>query len=36
MEWKKLGPACLKILDLSENELPDLYEAGAAILKAVE
>jgi HD-like signal output (HDOD) protein len=36
MEWKKLGPACLRILDLSEDDLPALCEAGADILKTVE
>jgi len=35
-EWQKLGPACLRILGLSEDELPALCEAGADILKAVE
>jgi HD-like signal output (HDOD) protein len=35
-EWQKLGPACLRILGLSEDELPAVCEAGAAILKAVE
>jgi HD-like signal output (HDOD) protein len=36
MEWKKLGPACLRILGLSEEELPALCEAGADILGMVE
>jgi hypothetical protein len=36
MEWKKLGPACLRILCLSEDELPAMCEAGADILKTVE
>ena len=35
-EWQKLGPACMRILGLSEDELPALCEAGADILKAVE
>lgn len=35
-EWQKLGPACLRILGLSEDELPAIYEAGADILEAVE
>ncbi len=35
-EWQKLGPACLRILDLSEDELPALCEAGVAILETVE
>jgi hypothetical protein len=36
MEWKKLGPACLRILGLSEDDLPAMCEAGADILKTVE
>jgi HD-like signal output (HDOD) protein len=36
MEWKKLGPACLRILRLSEHELPAICEAGADILKSVD
>jgi hypothetical protein len=36
MEWQKLGPTCLRILGLSEDELPAICEAGAAILEAVE
>ena len=35
-EWQKLGPACLRILGLSEDELPALCAAGADILEAVE
>jgi HD-like signal output (HDOD) protein len=35
-EWQKLGPACLRILGLSEDELPAICEAGADILEAVE
>jgi HD-like signal output (HDOD) protein len=35
-EWQKLGPTCLRILGLTENELPALCEAGADILKTVE
>jgi HD-like signal output (HDOD) protein len=35
-EWQKLGPACLRILGLSEDELPDICKVGADILKAVE
>jgi HD-like signal output (HDOD) protein len=35
-EWQKLGPACLRILGLSEDELPAMCEAGAAILGAVD
>ena len=35
-EWQKLGPACLTILGLSEDELPAICEAGKAILEAVE
>jgi HD-like signal output (HDOD) protein len=34
-EWLKLGPACLKTLGLSEDELPAICEAGAEILEAV-
>jgi HD-like signal output (HDOD) protein len=35
-EWQKIGPACLRILGLSEDDLPALCEAGAEILEAVE
>jgi HD-like signal output (HDOD) protein len=35
-EWQKLGPACLKILGLTEDELPAIREAGAHILESVE
>ena len=35
-EWQKIGPACLRILGLSEDELPALCAAGAEILEAVE
>ena len=35
-EWQKLGPACLRILGLSEDELPALCEAGADTLETVE
>jgi HD-like signal output (HDOD) protein len=35
-EWQKLGPDCLRILDLSEDELPSICEAAAEILEAVE
>jgi HD-like signal output (HDOD) protein len=35
-EWQKLGPACLRILGLSENELSAICDAGAEILEAVE
>jgi HD-like signal output (HDOD) protein len=35
-EWQKLGPACLRILGLSEDELPAIFEAAADILEAVE
>ena len=35
-EWKKIGPACLRILGLSEDELPALCEAGAETHEAVE
>jgi HD-like signal output (HDOD) protein len=36
IKWKKIGPACLRILGLSEKELPAMCEAGAEILKTVE
>jgi hypothetical protein len=35
-EWQKLGPDCLRILGLSEDEVPALCEAGADILETVE
>jgi HD-like signal output (HDOD) protein len=35
-EWQKLGPSCLRVLGLSENDLPSLCEAGAEILETVE
>jgi HD-like signal output (HDOD) protein len=35
-EWQKLGPACLRILGLSEDELPALCEAATAILEVIE
>jgi HD-like signal output (HDOD) protein len=35
-EWQKLGPACLRILWLSEDELPAIYEAAADVLEVVE
>ena len=35
-EWQKLGPACLRILGLNEDELPTIYLAGEDILEAVE
>lgn len=35
-EWQKLGPACQRILGLSEDELPALCEAGVATLETVE
>ena len=35
-EWQKIGPACLRVLGLSENDLPALCEAGTEILEAVE
>jgi hypothetical protein len=35
-EWQKLGPACLRILGLSEDDLPAICEAGADILEAVD
>jgi HD-like signal output (HDOD) protein len=35
-EWQKLGTSCLRILGLSEDELPALCEAGADVLEAVE
>jgi HD-like signal output (HDOD) protein len=35
-EWQKLGPACLRILGLSEDDLPAICKAGADILGAVE
>jgi HD-like signal output (HDOD) protein len=36
MEWEKLGPSCLRILGLSEDELPAMCKAGADVLKTVE
>jgi HD-like signal output (HDOD) protein len=35
-EWQKLDPLSLRILGISEDELPALCEAGAEILEAVE
>jgi HD-like signal output (HDOD) protein len=35
-EWQKIGLACLRILGLSEDELPALCETGAEILDDVE
>ena len=35
-EWKKLGTACLRILGLSEDELPAICKAAAEILGSVE
>jgi HD-like signal output (HDOD) protein len=35
-EWRKLGPACMRILCLSEDELPAICNAGADILESVE
>lgn len=34
-EWQKLGPACLRTLSLSEDDLPALCEAGSKIVKDV-
>ena len=33
-EWPKLGAACLRLLDLTEDELPALQEAAAVALRA--
>lgn len=35
-EWPKLGASCLRLLDLTEGELPALYVQAAEILKTVE
>jgi HD-like signal output (HDOD) protein len=35
-EWQKIGPACLSILGLSEDELPALCEAAEEIVETVE
>jgi len=35
-EWPKLGAACLRLLDLSAEELPVLYDKAAVVLKADE
>lgn len=35
-EWAKLGAACLRILDLAEDDLAALYEEAAEILNLVE
>jgi HD-like signal output (HDOD) protein len=35
-EWQKLGPACLRILGLREDELPAICEAAAEILESVD
>lgn len=35
-EWGKLGPSCLRLLDLSEMELQAIYPDASAILDAVE
>jgi HD-like signal output (HDOD) protein len=35
-EWPKLGAACLRILEISPDDLPDLYTAAGEILEGVE
>lgn len=35
-EWPKLGAFCLRLLGISEDQLPSLYEGGAEILKKVD
>jgi HD-like signal output (HDOD) protein len=35
-EWPKLGTACLRLLELPENELPFFRDLGAGVLDAVE
>ena len=35
-EWTKLGPSSLRLLDLEEADLPELYEEAALVLATVE
>ncbi len=35
-EWQKLGPSCLSLLEITEEELPAIYDQGAEVLKTVE
>ena len=35
-EWSKLGPACLRVLELPKSELPFFRDLGAGVLDAVE
>jgi HD-like signal output (HDOD) protein len=35
-EWPKLGATCLRILDISADELPDFYAAAGEVLESVE
>ncbi|MDD5177268.1 MAG: HDOD domain-containing protein [Sterolibacterium sp.] len=35
-EWSKLGASCLRLLDLTTDELPAIYQEGAEVLKTVE
>lgn len=35
-EWPKLGASCLRLLDLTENQVPALCVEAAEVLKAVE
>jgi hypothetical protein len=33
-EWTKLGPACLRLLDLEEQQLAELYSESLPVAKA--
>jgi HD-like signal output (HDOD) protein len=33
-EWAKLGPSCLRLLEIYEPELPDIYAEAAQMLRA--
>ncbi|MER2516133.1 HDOD domain-containing protein [Candidatus Accumulibacter phosphatis] len=35
-EWQKLGPSCLRLLNLDEGKLTELYDEGAALIKRNE
>jgi hypothetical protein len=35
-EWPKFGAACLRILEISADQLPDLYVTAVEILEGVQ
>lgn len=35
-EWPKLGAACLRLLNVAETDLPEIYRAAATVLETVD